>query len=60
VPVSPAVCGLVAALSVISSWPVRVPAAEGENFTVTVQVTPAARVCGEMGQVLLSEKSAVV
>ena len=60
VPVSAAVCGLVTALSLISSWPVRVPAAEGENLTVTVQATPAARVCGAIGQVLLSEKSPVV
>jgi hypothetical protein len=60
VPVSAAVCGLITALSLISNWPVRVPAAEGENFTAILHDPPAARVWGAMGQELLSEKSPVV
>jgi hypothetical protein len=59
VPVSAAVCGLPPALSLISNCPVRVPAAEGENVIATLQLLPAASVAGEMGQLLVSEKSPV-
>jgi len=60
VPVSAAVCGLPTALSLISNWPVRVPAAKGEKLTATLQDPPAASVAGEMGQLLVSEKFPVV
>jgi len=42
VPVSEIVCGLLEALSVSVSVPVRVPAAVGVNFTLIVQLAPAA------------------
>jgi hypothetical protein len=42
VPVSEIVCGLLVALSVSASVPVRVPAALGVNFTLIVQLAPAA------------------
>jgi len=41
VPVSEIVCGLLEALSVSVSVPVRVPAAVGVNFTLIVQLAPA-------------------
>jgi hypothetical protein len=44
VPVSDIVCGLFGALSVRVSAPVRVPAAVGVNFTLIVQLAPAATV----------------
>ena len=50
VPLRPSVCGLVTALSVRVSVPFTVPAAAGENVTLTVQVAPAARL---VPQVLL-------
>jgi len=55
-PVSAAVCGEPTALSLICSWPLRVPAAVGENLTVTGQPMPEASVAG---QLLVSEKSPV-
>ena len=42
VPVSDTACGLFGALSVSVSVPVRVPVAVGVNFTLIVQLTPAA------------------
>ena len=43
-PVSEIVCGLLGALSVSVSVPVRVPVAVGVNFTLIVQLAPAAMV----------------
>src|SRR5271165_1760207 len=42
VPVSDIVCGLLGALSVMVTLPLDSPAAVGVNFTVMVQVPPAA------------------
>jgi hypothetical protein len=51
VPERPRVCGLLAALSVKVSWPVRVPVAVGVKLTITVQVPLAAM--GELETQLL-------
>jgi hypothetical protein len=53
-PVREIVCGLVLALLVIVTVPVRVPTALGVNVTLTTQEPPAAR---ESGQVLVWRKS---
>ena len=47
-------CGLVGALSVIVSWPVRLPAAVGVNVTSITQLAPAAKL---LPQVLSCAKS---
>lgn len=53
VPDSGTVCGLLAALSVTTSVPVRAPATVGANVTLMVQVPAAASVAGLAGQVLV-------
>src|SRR5207253_249399 len=45
-------CGLPPALSVSDSVPVRAPEAVGVKVTLMVQVTPAAKVAGIVGQAL--------
>src|ERR1700730_16907063 len=61
VPVSPTICGLPAALSVMVKVPVRVPVAVGVNVTLIMQFALAASVAGLIGQavapVLVSAKS---
>ena len=57
VPVSDTVCGLPLALSANESVPVRVFNAFGENVTDAVQLAPAARVFGVIGQVVVEVKS---
>jgi hypothetical protein len=57
VPVRETLCGLPAALSVTVTLAVRVPIAVGLNVTLIVQLAPAARVLGLMGQVVLCAKS---
>jgi hypothetical protein len=47
VPVTDAVCGLVAALSVTLNCADRVPAAEGENVIESAQFAPGASVTPE-------------
>jgi hypothetical protein len=47
------VCGLLLPLSVTVKVPFRAPSAEGVNVTETVQVLPAARVEGLLGQVVV-------
>jgi len=54
VPVSEITCGLLEALSVRVSVPVRVPAAVGVNFTLIVQLAPGAT---ELPQVPTPEKA---
>jgi hypothetical protein len=58
VPVSPTVCGLFAALSVMVRVPVRVPVAVGVNVTLIVQLALAANVAGSVPHVFVSAKSA--
>jgi hypothetical protein len=53
VPLIAAVCGLVTALSDTLNWPLRVPAAVGENVTATEQDFPAAKVAGKLPQLLV-------
>lgn len=53
VPVSDAVCVPVVALSVIVRVPVRTPTAVGVKITRTVQLPPAARVFGLLGQLFV-------
>lgn len=53
-------CGLVLALSVMLSVPVRVPKAVGLNVTETKQLAPAANVLGESGQLFVCVKSPLV
>ena len=48
VPDSDAVCGLPAAESVMVMAPDRVPAAVGVKVTLTVQLTPAAKLPGQL------------
>ena len=57
VPLRPTVWGLLLALSVSVSVPVRVPAAVGRKVTLIVQPAPAAT---EPAQVLVSAKSPLV
>jgi hypothetical protein len=45
------------ALSVMTSFPVRVPTAVGVKLTETVQVALAGSVCGVIGQLFVSAKS---
>ena len=59
VPESDTVCGLVDELSVMTSFPVRVPMAVGVKVIETVQLAPAASVCGANGQFVVCAKSAV-
>src|SRR5437588_135880 len=49
-PLSATVCGLPAALSPSDSVPVRAPKAVGVKVTSMVQLAPAAKVAGLMGQ----------
>src|SRR5437588_12885736 len=46
------ICGLPPALSATDSVPVRAPEAAGVKVTLMVQVPPAAKVAGFMGQAL--------
>ena len=46
-------------MSVMTSFPVRVPTAVGVKVIETVQVAPDASVCGAMGQLLVCAKSPV-
>lgn len=57
VPVRETVCGLLLALSWKVRVPVRAPVALGENVTAAVQLLPAAKVFGLMGQVVVATKS---
>jgi hypothetical protein len=57
VPVNPAVCGLLDALSVTVNVPVRAPVTEGLKVTEIVQLDRAAKVLGEIGQVEVCAKS---
>jgi len=57
VPVSPTVCGLPAALSVMVKVPVRVPAAVGVKVTLIMQFALAASIAGSVPQVFVSAKS---
>jgi hypothetical protein len=57
VPDRPPACGLVLALSVMVSVPVRLPKAVGVNVTEISQVAPAANVLGDNGQVEVWAKS---
>jgi len=52
-------CGLVDALSVMTSFPGRVPTAVGVKIIESVQVAPAASFCGAIGQLLVCAKSPV-
>ena len=56
-PVSETVCGLLLALSVIDSVPLRLPVALGVKVTLMVQLAPGA---SELGQVLVWAKSPLV
>src|SRR5438876_902737 len=51
-PLSVMICGLPPALSVSDSVPVRAPEAVGVKVTLMVQVAPAAKVAGLVGQAL--------
>jgi hypothetical protein len=51
------VWGLLAASSLIETDALRLPAAEGENVTETVQEAPTGNATGLEGQVLVCEKS---
>src|SRR5436305_1093931 len=51
-PLSVMICGLPPALSVSDSVPVRAPEAVGVKVTLMVQVPPAAKVAGLVGQAL--------
>jgi hypothetical protein len=53
VPVRFVLCGLPDASSVTETDAIRVPVAVGLKVTLTVQLLPAARVLGLMGQVLV-------
>jgi len=53
VPVSDTVCGLESPVSVTVSVALRAPWALGVKVTEIVQLTPAARVAGLTGQVLV-------
>jgi len=53
-PLKLTVCGLPLALSVILSVSVLVPSALGVKVTEILQLAPAARVAGLIGQVLLA------
>jgi hypothetical protein len=57
-PPSATVCGLLEASSVIVSVPVWFPVWVGAKLTAAVQLAPAANVAGEIGQALVSGKSA--
>lgn len=57
VPVKATVCGLLLALSAKLKVPLRVPSALGEKITDAVQLAPAARVSGLIGQVDVTLKS---
>src|SRR6266487_1479925 len=57
VPMSEITCGLLLALSTKLSVPVLVPVAVGLNVRVVVQLAPAAKILGRMGQVELTRKS---
>jgi hypothetical protein len=57
VPVSPTVCGLPAALSVMVNVPVRVPVAVGVNVTLIVQFAFAASIAGSVPHVFVCAKS---
>ena len=56
-PLRATVCGLPLALSVMLTLALRVPVAVGVKVTLMVQVLPAARVLGLLGQVLVWAKS---
>jgi len=57
VPVSPTVCGLLAASSVMVKVPVRVPVAVGVNVTLIMQFAFAASVAGSVPHVFVCAKS---
>lgn len=54
VPLRPRLCGLSEALSLMETFAVRLPVADGENVTEIVQVPLTANVAGLTGQLLLS------
>src|ERR1700756_2087691 len=57
-PLSVTSCGLEVPLSTIVRVPVRDPSAPGLKDTAIVQLAPAAKVAGLMGQLWLAAKSA--
>src|SRR5271165_6119623 len=52
VPVSPMICGLVGSVSLMITAPFLAPVVVGVKVTLMVQLALAARVVGEMGQLL--------
>jgi hypothetical protein len=60
VPVKVTICGLVLALSVMVNVPLSGPVVVGAKLTLMVQFVPAARVEELAGQLLVSEKLALV